>query len=161
VNPFNTTLTSGGSSGGEGALIAMRGSVLGVGSDIGGSIRSPAHCNGIFGFKPATGRLPTLGWFALMIGSEAIHATIGPLSTSLQGLRLFTKTVLDARPWLHDTSLTPIEWRDMSQTFTRRKLKVTVMWDDGVVKPHPPVTRALRSVVEGLRKSNKIELVDW
>nr|AGN92219.1 LolN [Epichloe coenophiala] len=161
VNPFNTTLTSGGSSGGEGAIIAMRGSVLGVGSDIGGSIRSPAHCNGIFGFKPTAGRLPTLGWFALMVGSEAIHATTGPLSTSIEGLRLFTKTLLDAKPWLQDPSLTPMEWRDMSTAFAGRRLKVAVMWDDGVVKPHPPVTRALKSVVKALKKSEKIEVVDW
>lgn len=46
TNPFNTTLTSGGSSGGEGALVGFRGSILGIGSDIGGSIRSPAANNG-------------------------------------------------------------------------------------------------------------------
>lgn len=46
VNPFNTTLTSGGSSGGEGALVGFRGSCLGIGTDIGGSIRSPAANNG-------------------------------------------------------------------------------------------------------------------
>jgi Asp-tRNA(Asn)/Glu-tRNA(Gln) amidotransferase A subunit family amidase len=46
TNPFNTTLTCGGSSGGEGALIGFRGSILGIGSDIGGSIRSPAANNG-------------------------------------------------------------------------------------------------------------------
>jgi amidase len=46
VNPFNTTLTAGGSSGGEGALVGFRGSCLGIGTDIGGSIRSPAANNG-------------------------------------------------------------------------------------------------------------------
>jgi amidase len=46
-NPFNTTLTAGGSSGGEGALVGFRGSCLGIGTDIGGSIRSPAANNGI------------------------------------------------------------------------------------------------------------------
>jgi amidase len=47
TNPFNSTLTSGGSSGGEGALVGFRGSCLGIGTDIGGSIRSPAANNGI------------------------------------------------------------------------------------------------------------------
>jgi amidase len=46
-NPRNGDVTAGGSSGGEGALIAMRGSVLGVGTDVGGSIRIPAMCNGL------------------------------------------------------------------------------------------------------------------
>jgi Asp-tRNA(Asn)/Glu-tRNA(Gln) amidotransferase A subunit family amidase len=48
TNPYNTTLTSGGSSGGEGALLGFRGSILGIGTDIGGSIRSPAANNGMF-----------------------------------------------------------------------------------------------------------------
>lgn len=48
TNPFNSTLTSGGSSGGEGALVGFRGSCLGIGTDIGGSIRSPAANNGSF-----------------------------------------------------------------------------------------------------------------
>lgn len=47
TNPFNSTLTCGGSSGGEGALIGFRGSCLGIGTDIGGSIRSPAANNGL------------------------------------------------------------------------------------------------------------------
>ncbi|KFY13774.1 hypothetical protein V492_03042, partial [Pseudogymnoascus sp. VKM F-4246] len=58
LNPANRALTAGGSSGGEGALLALRGSPLGVGTDIGGSIRVPAMCNGLYGFKPSSGRIP-------------------------------------------------------------------------------------------------------
>jgi amidase len=58
VNPYNRNLTCGGGSGGDGALIDMRGSCLGIGSDIGGSIRSPAANNGLFGSKPTALRLP-------------------------------------------------------------------------------------------------------
>lgn len=47
VNPYNRSLTSGGSSGGEGALLGLRGSCLGIGTDIGGSIRSPAANCGV------------------------------------------------------------------------------------------------------------------
>lgn len=57
VNPHNLQKTSGGSSGGEGALIGGGGSLLGIGTDIGGSIRIPASFCGICGFKPTTGRL--------------------------------------------------------------------------------------------------------
>lgn len=57
VNPHNLQKTSGGSSGGEAALIGGGGSVLGLGSDIGGSIRIPASFCGICGFKPTSGRL--------------------------------------------------------------------------------------------------------
>ena len=56
-NPHDSTRTCGGSSGGEGVLIASHGSVLGFGTDVGGSIRLPAHMNGICGIKPTLGRL--------------------------------------------------------------------------------------------------------
>ena len=60
VNPLNRKLTSGGSSGGESALIAFGGSPLGIGTDIGGSLRIPAACTGIFTLRPSFGRFPTL-----------------------------------------------------------------------------------------------------
>ncbi|KAH9889578.1 acetamidase [Xylariomycetidae sp. FL2044] len=164
VNPYNTTLTSGGSSGGEGALVGLRGSVLGIGTDIGGSIRSPAANNGVFGFKPTSLRLPLMGWSATMDGAESIMGCIGPLSTSLEGLRIFAKTVVEAKPWLRDPSLVPLGWRNSEDWFGERKekkLRVGVIWNDGVVRPHPPVLGALSAVVERLAKSKGVEVVDW
>jgi len=62
LNPYNRQCwTAGGSSGAEGVLVAMSGSVFGVGTDIGGSVRIPAMCNGVVGFKPSSGRIPTAG----------------------------------------------------------------------------------------------------
>jgi amidase len=58
LNAFNRALISGGSSGGEGALVAAGGSVLGVGTDIGGSIRIPAALQGLYSIKPTRGRVP-------------------------------------------------------------------------------------------------------
>jgi len=162
VNPFNTKLTSGGSSGGEGALLGIRGSCMGIGTDIGGSIRSPAACNGVYGFKPTSYRLPVSGWSATMAGQEQIVPCIGPLSTSLDGIELFMKTVIAAKPWLKEPSLLPFEWKDTRQLWEGgKRLKIAILWEDGVVRPHPPVIRALREVIEKLRKSAKIELVDW
>jgi Asp-tRNA(Asn)/Glu-tRNA(Gln) amidotransferase A subunit family amidase len=57
LNPLNRQLSAGGSSGGEGVLLSMRGSMIGFGTDVGGSIRIPAMCNGIYGFKPSVGRV--------------------------------------------------------------------------------------------------------
>lgn len=160
VNPFNTTLTAGGSSGGEGALVGLRGSCLGIGTDIGGSIRSPAANQGLWGFKGTAGRLPVEGWSATMNGEEQILGTIGPLSTSLAGCKLFVKTVVEGKPWLNEPSLLPYEWRDLGFS-KEKKLKVAVLWDDGVVKVHPPVARALKELVEKLKVSPNVELVDW
>ncbi|CAL1290295.1 unnamed protein product [Larinioides sclopetarius] len=62
-NPYNTNRTSGGSSGGESALIAAGGSVLGIGNDLMGSLRLPAHFTGIFAHKPTKGLIPNEGCF--------------------------------------------------------------------------------------------------
>ncbi|KAI2472474.1 amidase [Annulohypoxylon bovei var. microspora] len=161
VNPYNTTLTAGGSSGGEGALVGLRGSILGIGSDIGGSIRSPAANNGIFGFKPTCLRLPCSGWTVGMHGAEGILGTTGPLSTSLEGLRLFSKTIIDQKPWLKEPSLAAMDWKDPAEFFPDRKLRVGVMYSDNVVRPHPPILRALTELVGKLKQSPNIEIVDW
>ena len=164
VNPFNRILTSGGSSGGEGALIGLRGSCLGIGSDIGGSIRSPSANNGIYGLKPTSYRVPTHGWSATMLNAEHIVAVIGPLSTSLEGIKLFMKTVLAAKPWMVEPSLLPIPWEEsqsISAASPTKKLRVGVLWSDEIVTPNPPITRALKEVVEKLKEVKEVELVDW
>lgn len=58
INAFNKHLISGGSSGGEGALVGAQGSIIGVGTDIGGSIRIPAALQGLYGLLPSVGRIP-------------------------------------------------------------------------------------------------------
>ncbi|KAK6853884.1 hypothetical protein PG995_010696 [Apiospora arundinis] len=161
TNPFNPTLTAGGSSGGEGALVGLRGSVLGIGTDIGGSIRSPAANNGVFGFKPTSGRLPILGWSAAAEGPEVIKGTIGPLSTSLSGIRLFMKTAIAGQPWLNSPDIVAMEWKNTFELFVKRKLKVAIMWDDEVVFPHPPINRALRQIALKLKMSDSVVVVDW
>ncbi|KAG9238029.1 amidase signature domain-containing protein [Amylocarpus encephaloides] len=160
TNPFNTTLTPGGSSGGEGALVGFRGSCLGIGTDIGGSIRSPAGNCGVYGMKPTSGRLPIGGLKACGAGEEQIVPSIGPLSTSLEGCKLFIKTIIDSKPWYREPSLLPFPWKE-EEFFKSKRLKIAVLWDDGVVKPQPPVTRALKQVVEKLKAKSNVEVVEW
>lgn len=164
TNPFNSQLTSGGSSGGEGALMGMRGSCLGLGSDIGGSIRSPSANCGLYGLRPSSYRVPVSGWAATMAGEEQVVPVLGPLSTSLEGIKLFMKTVIAAKPWLNEPSVVPIPWRDHESHLAaqnEKKLKVGVLWHDGIVMPHPPILRALQDVVEKLKKVDGVEIVDW
>ncbi len=61
LNPYDKTRTCGGSSGGDGGLVSSRCVPFAIGTDIGGSIRSPAACNGIIGFKPTAQRGTTRG----------------------------------------------------------------------------------------------------
>lgn len=70
TNPKNRHLSCGGSSGGEGALIGLKGSPVGFGTDIGGSIRIPAAFNGLYGIRPSSGRLPYEGMANSMDGQN-------------------------------------------------------------------------------------------
>lgn len=108
VNPFNSQLTCGGSSGGEGALLGLRGSCLGLGTDIGGSIRSPSANCGVYGLRPSSYRIPFEGLSYTMNGEEQIVAVLGPLSTSLEGVKLFMKTIIDAKPVRHFSKSVPL-----------------------------------------------------
>ncbi|KAI1799554.1 amidase [Daldinia bambusicola] len=157
VNPRNRRTTSGGSSGGESALIAFRGSPLGVGTDIGGSLRIPAACTGIFTLRPSFGRFPTLRCRSGMPGQEAVQSVNGPLTRTLADLELYARAVVAAEPWLLDPRCLPIPWRAVSLP---PKLKIGVMWHDGVVLPTPPVTRALRHAVAKLQAAGH-EVVEW
>lgn len=92
-NPYDTSRTPGGSSGGEGALIGAGASPMGIGSDIGGSIRMPAAFCGVFGHKPSDLIIPTTGQFPLYretaadyVGGKRTFAVIGPMSKKAQDL---------------------------------------------------------------------------
>ena len=127
-----------------------------------GSIRSPAANNGTYGLRPSSFRLPVSGWCATMLGSDAIIPVTGPLSTSLGGIELFMKTILAAKPWLTEPSLLPLPWKEEEPSIPQdEKLKIAILWDDGVVKPHPPVTRALTDVSNKLKSFSNIEVIDW
>uniref|UniRef100_A0A8D2Q4N8 Fatty acid amide hydrolase 2 n=1 Tax=Varanus komodoensis TaxID=61221 RepID=A0A8D2Q4N8_VARKO len=78
-NAYNLECIVGGSSGGEGCILAAAGSVIGIGSDIGGSIRMPAFFNGIFGHKPTTGVVPNDGQFPNALGIRTNFLCTGPM----------------------------------------------------------------------------------
>ncbi|HEV7474230.1 MAG TPA: amidase [Pyrinomonadaceae bacterium] len=87
-NPYNPSLTPGGSSGGEAAAIASCLSPGGIGSDLAGSIRIPAHFCGIAGLKPTVGRVPGGGQFPPSTGPYSLGAVIGPMARSVSDLGL-------------------------------------------------------------------------
>jgi len=157
TNPLNRRLTSGGSSGGESALIALKGSPWGVGTDIGGSLRIPAACTGIFTLRPSFGRFPTMRCRSGMAGQEAVQSVNGPMTRSIEDLEFYCRAVVGARPWLADPKCLPIPWRDVQLP---KKLTIATMWNDGMVLPTPPVIRALKTAAEKLRAAGH-DVVDW
>lgn len=88
INPHDPLLTTGGSSGGEASAIASFMSPGGIGSDLAGSIRIPAHFCGIAGLKPTVGRVPGGGQFPPSIGPYSLGAAIGPMARSANDLKL-------------------------------------------------------------------------
>jgi amidase len=144
LNPINTNLSPGGSSGGEAALMAMNGSVFAVGSDVGGSIRGPAAFCGLYGFKPTSYVVPQSRTLVPAVPSEMnIYASMGPISRSLRDMDLFMSVISAAKPYLEDPSLFPIPWAPLSAASSAEPIKIGFMMHDGVITPQPPVTRAL------------------
>jgi amidase len=137
INPHNPLLTTGGSSGGEAVAIATCMSPGGIGSDLAGSIRIPAHFCGIAGLKPTVGRVPGGGQFPPSTGPYSLGATIGPMARHVSDLGLLFNV------------LAGIEDRIVSDTtlVKRRTLRGRrLCWyvDDGV----SPVTEETRRAVE-------------
>lgn len=95
-NPYDTRRSVGGSSGGEASLIAAAASPLGIGTDIGGSIRIPACCCGIFGHKPTTGLTPLKGLTFRTGKEDQTMVTAGPMTKYACDLKPFLITLLGA-----------------------------------------------------------------
>ncbi|KAF4823527.1 Acetamidase [Colletotrichum tropicale] len=161
TNPLSKEYTPGGSTGGEAALLATQASMLGWGTDIGGSIRIPSHMNGVYGFKPSSARLPYRGVPVSTEGQEHVPSSIGPMARSLSTIQMTMKHLINEKPWEMDSRCVPIPWReDVYQETLSRPLTIGVLFDDNVVRPHPPLTRVLRSAGESLRAAGH-EVLEW
>ncbi|KAK8211349.1 hypothetical protein M8818_003316 [Zalaria obscura] len=171
LNPLTLRLSAGGSSGGEGVLVAMRGSALGVGTDVGGSIRVPAMCVGVVGVKPSHGRISYAGVEGgSRRGMEAvgIRASAGPIARSVRDCEMFLRTVVEGRLWERDPDVVPGGWAGMEalrmteMDGRARKIRVGIVRSDGVTTPLPPIARLMDEVSSTLRTSQtpKIEVLD-
>ncbi|RYG51994.1 hypothetical protein EON66_10200 [archaeon] len=121
TNPFNAARTPGGSSGGEGALIGAHCSPLGIGTDIGGSIRIPAHFCGVYGFKPTPQRVSHVGIPAprprSVTGQNAILPAVGPLGCCPDDLALVRTLSQHTRAAQHGHSTQAMSLRAWSECF--------------------------------------------
>ncbi|MBI4333015.1 MAG: amidase [Chloroflexi bacterium] len=151
-NPWNLKRTPGGSSGGEAAIIAAGGSPLGLGGDLGGSIRIPAHFCGIQGLKPTTLRLTNddvpPGLFSG--GQEAILAQPGPIARTVADLCLAMEVLATPGPDGASELIPPMPWPDPSK-ISIRGLRVGMYTDDGFFSASPALRRAVNEAGGALR----------
>ncbi|KAF4445805.1 hypothetical protein F53441_10450 [Fusarium austroafricanum] len=148
VNPYNTDLGAGGSSGGDAVLVALKGTPITPSTDLGGSIRNPAAFNGLYAIRPTSDRIPKEGMENMNNGQLSIKLSCGPICHSMEDLEMFTK-LINAHPSnKHDVTSVPIPWKTLE--LSREKLSIGLMKWDGVVMPHPPVLRALEHTKQTL-----------
>lgn len=150
-NPWADDRTPGGSTGGEGAIIAAGGSPLGLGGDIGGSIRVPAHFCGISGLKPTSHRLSMAGAAddAFLPGMDAIVAQPGPLARDVADLGLAMLVLVGSEPAVHDGSVPPVPWQ-APEAVDWRSLRVGFFTDDGYLPASPAIRRAVTEAARAL-----------
>ena len=150
-NPWNAERVPGGSSGGEGSIIAAGGSPLGLASDIGGSIRVPAHFCGVHGFKPTSRRLTTLDNPRFFdFGLEAIISQPGPLARRVEDLELAMSVLAAPGQEKVDPGVPPVAWPDPRRV-DPSKLRIATYIDDGFFPAAPGVRRAVGIAADALR----------
>lgn len=148
-NPFSLAHGPGGSSGGEAALIATGASLLGLGTDLGGSIRSPAAFCGIVGLKPSTHRWSNRGVRPFLDGQEIIKAQIGPLARTVADLVLLCGALPGPLHARLDADVPPLPF-PVSLGSEVSGLRIGWFDDDGFLTPAASIRRAVRETTAAL-----------
>jgi amidase len=148
INPWDERRTAGGSTGGGGVAVAARLSPLELGSDIGGSVRNPAHYNGIFSLKPTEWRVPSRGHVPDLPGATRITrymGTFGPLARSVDDLELALRVI--AGPDGHEVEAAPVPLGPAPKLMAKG-LRIAVLTSNPLVE----ISAATASVVEATAK---------
>ncbi|KAF3050076.1 Acetamidase [Didymella keratinophila] len=170
LNPYNRALQAGGASGGQGALLALRGSPFGWAADIAGSIRIPAAFNNLWGLRTSAGRISATGVANSLPGLPTAEGVVGPMCDELLSLKRMVEWHLSCRTWEDDQKVIDLPWRRPTYTNTLTemcrygqqdgRLVFAVLASDEEVYPHPPVQRAMRIVTEALLQRG-YEVIKW
>ena len=161
VNPWNFERTAGGSSGGEAAAIAAGLSPIGIGSDVGGSIRGPAHYCGITGIKATHGRVPLTGhWPDTLL--RAMH--VGPMARTVRDVALGLQMV--AGPDGADNYAPPVpvdDYTDLGLGPSGLKIGWSLSKGFGPIEPdvRDTVTRAADCVGEAGFNGRRSHFLFW
>lgn len=148
-NPHNLERTPGGSSGGSSAALAMGFTPLELGSDIGGSIRVPAHYSGVMGHKPSYGIVPGHGQIPGMPGtlSQADLAVVGPMARTVGDLESMLEVIAGPDRWQAPgwrLDLPPARARTLSE------LRIAAWLDDPYCTVDGSTRRVLGEVITSI-----------
>jgi len=146
-NPWDVSRTSGGSSGGAAAIVACGGAAFDIGSDYGGSIRLPAHFNGIAGIKPTHGRVPRTGHIYPYGGTHDWFQQIGPFGRYVDDLVLLLPIL--AGPDNIDPAIVPMPLGDPAAV-ELGSLRVGFHVDNGISTPTPETQAVVRAAADAL-----------
>ncbi len=155
-NPWDVSRTPGGSSGGSSAALASGLTGIEAGSDIGASIRNPAHYCGVFGHKPSMGVVPTTGYGLPGNNVPTDISVIGPLARGADDLDISLSLMSgvsgrDASGWSLDLpKATKLNLKDF---------RIGVLLEDSICAQDVELTDQLQSLVDRLSKLG-VEVVD-
>jgi Asp-tRNA(Asn)/Glu-tRNA(Gln) amidotransferase A subunit family amidase len=166
MNPVNRLCTAGGSSGGEGVMVAMKGSLVGFGTDLGGSVRIPAMANGVYSFKPSNLRLPYGGQAVLVtegMTRMGVQPVSGPLARSIEDINFVMKELVPrASLWGEDCVFG--EWTDAQGSLQgagpNGEVVIGVLRCDGNCTILPPVDQIISEVTSNLTNHPNIKVVE-
>lgn len=147
-HPHDLNRTPGGSSGGEAAAIATHLSPAGVGSDLSGSIRVPAHFCGVAGLKPTTGLVPMNGHVPQAMGTLALGACIGPMARRVIDLALLLNVMAGALP----VAISASEFIERSRR-QLRSVSVAHYSDDGAAPVSLETAQAVEIAAKALAEA--------
>nr|XP_014429314.1 fatty-acid amide hydrolase 1 [Pelodiscus sinensis] len=152
VNPRDHTKTPGGSSGGEGALVSSGGSILGVGTDVGGSLRIPAAFCGICALKCTGGRLSKKGIVSSIPGQKSAVVGVGPMAKDVDSLALCMRALLCEDMFRLDPTVPPMPFN--GEVFSgSRPLRIGYYDTDTFTRPGPSMRRAVLETKQLLEKA--------
>lgn len=156
-HPLRPERSVGGSSSGEAAVVAGGGSILGIGSDSGGSVRLPAAWTGVIGLKPTAGLVPTTGHFP-RVGSIGDGRTqIGPMARDLEAVELAVSVMcgVDGR----DAGVAPVVM-GRSADHTVAGVRFAVLKEEGRWSATDPFSDAIEVAASALEEAGALQ-VEW
>lgn len=145
-NPHDLSRSPGGSSGGAAAIIAVGGSSFDIGTDYGGSIRTPAHFCGICGIKPTSGRVPRTGnIIPFGVSSVDSFQQVGPMARYIEDLTLILPIIsgVDGR----DPGIVPVPLGDPNEIDVK-SLRIAFHTDNGIITPTQETVDVVRAAAK-------------